>query len=88
MKNNPASDNKLLQSFLNTLVEAGWVEKSVLVDSGVGKRGKVDVKFTKLGAKRMAGFNHICAVLKKYEDLERHQLYAVLEHWNSITPPE
>jgi len=86
MKNDPASDNKLLQSFLNTLAKAGWVEKSVLVDSAAGKRGKVNAKFTNLGARRMADFKQISKVLESYDELERHQLYALLEHWSSTAP--
>lgn len=86
MKNDFKSDNKLAQSLLETLIKAGWIEKSGLVDSSVGKRGRISIKFTKRGAKHMARLKDFNEVPGK-DAAERQQIYGLLEYWNSISPP-
>ena len=75
-----------MQSILDKLVVAGWLESPCLTDSTQRGRGNVHERLTPYGFAMLQKFKDVHDLLGDFADDERHALYDLMLHWITQSP--
>jgi hypothetical protein len=86
MAKRPKIDDRTFKSVVEKLVDAGWIEKVVVVDPKPTERGKAQIRFTQYGTDMLTAFKTVHDELGKFTEQEWGALYKMMLNWICRSP--